>query len=50
MLSSRITRVREEVVEVEDDVRAGVLGPERRITDLVQVGVLLVDLDGNPDG
>jgi hypothetical protein len=38
------------VVEVQDNVHAGVLGAESGVTQRVIVGVLLVDLDGDPDG
>ncbi len=50
MLALRFAVQRIEVVPVEDDVDAHVLGTEDRVADLGVVGVLGLELDANSDG
>src|SRR5690625_3441243 len=48
VLAVGVAAEREEVVPVEDDVGAGVLGAGNGVADLVVVGVLGLELDGDP--
>src|SRR5690606_21459839 len=50
VLAVRFTAEREEVVPVEDDVYAGVLGARNRVADLGVIGVLGLDLDSDANG
>ena len=49
VLAVRVAVEREEVVPVEDDVDAEVLGAPHRVADLGVVGVLGLELDADPD-